>query len=170
MEIEMFEVFSMYWTCTSLLGLAIGSLIGVYKILYEISMNNRCLNDDVEESYFLINTPTILIIKVWKYPFFLGLIGLMTLAVLIPFTMFYAPKIVLDIAANRARKYFKKQFVQQKPDMCPVCYEPFSELELPLSCGHYIHHECILRTNKNICCLCKEELNFETRPLPLLQS
>jgi hypothetical protein len=161
MEIKVFEVFSTYWTYASLMGLAIGSLLGVYKVLYEISINNRCFNDDLEETFSVIDSPFIYIIKVWKYPFFLGLIGLMTLAVLVPTTMFYTPKIVLDLT-KQVRKYFKKQFVQQKPDMCPVCYEPFEELDSPLSCGHYIHRECILKTNKNICCLCKEELNFET--------
>lgn len=45
---------------------------------------------------------------------------------------------------------------------CPVCFETFSEKDIPLKCGHWIHMNCVFKSCKNICPLCKEKniLNF----------
>jgi RNA polymerase subunit RPABC4/transcription elongation factor Spt4 len=58
----------------------------------------------------------------------------------------------------RDRKPVISNFVEQKPDYCPVCTENFSVSDKTLSCGHYIHRECIIKSKKTICPLCKSEL------------
>lgn len=39
---------------------------------------------------------------------------------------------------------------------CCICFESINkENEIPLNCGHLFHKNCLLKTDKNICPLCK---------------
>uniref|UniRef100_A0A6C0M0U6 RING-type domain-containing protein n=1 Tax=viral metagenome TaxID=1070528 RepID=A0A6C0M0U6_9ZZZZ len=42
-----------------------------------------------------------------------------------------------------------------RPEECPTCYESLSNEEHPLSCGHWIHMNCIRMGHKAECHLCR---------------
>jgi hypothetical protein len=41
---------------------------------------------------------------------------------------------------------------------CAVCMD--GELKYPLSCGHWVHVECVIKSGKKECPMCKENLKF----------
>lgn len=42
---------------------------------------------------------------------------------------------------------------------CPICFEEFDESFIPLyPCGHYIHQECIAKTENTVCSLCMSDV------------
>jgi hypothetical protein len=41
---------------------------------------------------------------------------------------------------------------------CAVCMD--GELKCPLSCGHWIHVECVIKSGKKECPMCKSQLKF----------
>lgn len=44
-----------------------------------------------------------------------------------------------------------------QPDDCPVCMEALAT-EAALSCGHFVHRECIVRSGKNTCPICRKKV------------
>lgn len=47
----------------------------------------------------------------------------------------------------------------EKPDDCPICMDTISkETETPLTCGHWVHKECLIPTNNYICPLCRQDI------------
>jgi hypothetical protein len=95
-----------------------------------------------------------------------------TLPFLVPIGVFASPIIlfrnikksiikVITIAREyKDRKVEISSFIEQKPEYCPVCLENLTESDNPLSCGHYIHRGCIIRSRKTCCPLCKRELQL----------
>ena len=49
-----------------------------------------------------------------------------------------------------------------KPEECCVCCEKFNESDSNLSCGHYVHMSCILKSKKSTCPLCREYIILES--------
>lgn len=46
-----------------------------------------------------------------------------------------------------------------KTDDCPICMDTISkETETPLTCGHWVHKECLIPTNKHACPLCRQDM------------
>jgi len=46
-----------------------------------------------------------------------------------------------------------------KPDECPVCLDEFCRTDEPLMpCAHWIHRECIMKSGKRICPLCRGQI------------
>jgi len=46
-----------------------------------------------------------------------------------------------------------------KEDYCPVCYEDFEKSFKPLKpCGHYVHLDCVKKTKKLECPICRKEV------------
>ena len=43
-----------------------------------------------------------------------------------------------------------------KPNDCPVCFEPMNEHN-PLLCGHWVHIDCIKKSGKNKCPICRKD-------------
>lgn len=43
----------------------------------------------------------------------------------------------------------------QKPDECIVCLENVDKMHKPLECGHWIHTDCIVKSGKNNCPICR---------------
>ena len=71
---------------------------------------------------------------------------------------------------KRERKEIKepkpKRARFEKPEECPICLEPFLEDMNPLKpCNHWIHNECVARSGKKECPICRSEIdlpeNFE---------
>lgn len=53
----------------------------------------------------------------------------------------------------------KEQHKFEKPDDCPICMETVNDkLELPLTCGHWIHKQCLKNTEKNTCPICRKKM------------
>ena len=53
-------------------------------------------------------------------------------------------------------------FVCEKPSECPVCYEPL-ETDKALSCGHWVHKSCIIKSKKDNCPMCRQKVKLTRR-------
>ena len=53
-------------------------------------------------------------------------------------------------------------FKCEKPSECPVCYEALEDLK-PLSCGHWVHKTCIIKSKKDKCPMCREKVKLTRR-------
>lgn len=51
----------------------------------------------------------------------------------------------------------------EKPDDCPVCMDTFHEDDTPLTCGHWVHKSCIIKSGKGQCPICRFELYLSTK-------
>ena len=45
-------------------------------------------------------------------------------------------------------------------ECCAICMDDENECKQPLSCGHWIHFDCVLKTSKKECPMCKSVLKF----------
>ena len=45
-----------------------------------------------------------------------------------------------------------------KPDECPVCLDELDQTDLPLKCGHYVHRDCIIKSGKTKCPICRFDI------------
>lgn len=62
----------------------------------------------------------------------------------------------------------KSQKIYDKPDECPVCYEPLDDDKKNLlSCGHWLHYNCLLqsilhssREDTIKCPICRSTITF----------
>lgn len=61
---------------------------------------------------------------------------------------------------SRHMKHQKPLQILDKPDECQVCIEKFTDKDTPLTCGHWIHRECVVKSGKNLCPLCRFQLNL----------
>ena len=64
---------------------------------------------------------------------------------------------------NKSDKQFcpdhQHRYRLDKPDDCPICMDTISIVtETPLECGHWIHKECLIPTNKHICPVCRQSM------------
>jgi len=50
------------------------------------------------------------------------------------------------------------KFLEERPENCPVCMEKIKSNVRALSCGHYCHLSCILKTDTVNCPICRAEL------------
>jgi hypothetical protein len=53
-------------------------------------------------------------------------------------------------------------YVCEKPSECPVCYEPL-ETDKALSCGHWVHKSCIIKSKKDNCPMCRQKVKLTRR-------
>lgn len=53
--------------------------------------------------------------------------------------------------------------IVDKPEECPVCIETFDEDDSPLTCGHWVHKECIIKSGKGQCPVCRFDLYLSTK-------
>jgi hypothetical protein len=52
------------------------------------------------------------------------------------------------------------QFQAEKSQDCPVCFESLDNENKTLSCGHWVHKECIIKSKKDCCPLCRQTVNL----------
>lgn len=64
------------------------------------------------------------------------------------------------VAKEPEKKEIAKRFIAEKPEDCPICCFDLHMNE-PLECGHWVHHECILKSGKKECPFCRKTLNIE---------
>ena len=60
----------------------------------------------------------------------------------------------------------KTSNVYGSPCECPVCFESIQEN--CLSCGHYVHKDCVIKSKKTTCPLCKKEVEMSFSELEKL--
>jgi len=46
----------------------------------------------------------------------------------------------------------------EKPEECPICMESLENERVPLSCGHWVHMECLGNLDKYDCPLCRKNI------------
>ena len=51
-----------------------------------------------------------------------------------------------------------EKFIEDRPQECPVCYNKLSQVTRPLSCGHYVHKSCVIKSGKSECPICRKIL------------
>lgn len=49
----------------------------------------------------------------------------------------------------------------EKPSDCVICMESLENVDFSLDCGHWMHMDCIMKTEKPYCPLCRQKLSFE---------
>ena len=76
----------------------------------------------------------------------------------------YIPKLKREckFVCYKTYEYCKRHIIEVKPfqnlerdDECKVCYEPFTDKDNPLLCGHCIHRECVIKWGKEQCPICR---------------
>lgn len=62
-----------------------------------------------------------------------------------------------------------KLFKYPKPEEdCPVCMESLSDVNQPLSCGHWIHRNCVIKWGKDKCPVCRSNIKLTKKEQDLL--
>jgi hypothetical protein len=64
--------------------------------------------------------------------------------------------------SNKNGSYCKKhvdQYKLDKPEECPICMNDLLEEKEPLSCGHWVHKNCILEW-KDQCPVCRSKIKL----------
>jgi len=59
-------------------------------------------------------------------------------------------------------------FKQDKPEDCPVCYESINSQKEALECGHWVHTECIVKSTKAQCPICRRSLVLNPKDIESL--
>lgn len=62
-------------------------------------------------------------------------------------------------------KYYRNEETIQKeypkPSECAICLESLANVDISLDCGHWIHMDCIVKTERPYCPICQQKLTFE---------
>ena len=61
-------------------------------------------------------------------------------------------------------------FVEDKPDDCHICAIKLEDSDQPLSCGHYFHKECFIKTKNTTCPVCRTEVKMSFEDYKLIKS
>ena len=67
------------------------------------------------------------------------------------------------------RNVVHTDFIEDKPDECPICWESLDEVDEPLSCGHYMHKNCLLNGGQTICGICRQEVYLSDDELATIE-
>ena len=70
---------------------------------------------------------------------------------------------------NHFQLIVKSNWIQEKPEECPVCFEEMG-CEKHLSCGHYVHKKCVIKSKKTCCPMCKGEIELDPDELKTILS
>lgn len=60
-------------------------------------------------------------------------------------------------------------FIYNKPDDCPICMDDIANESQPLSCGHWVHKQCILKW-KPQCPVCRSDIKLTKKELAVMNS
>ena len=68
---------------------------------------------------------------------------------------------------NKEKSHLKcsvhqKKNVFEKPDTCIVCYESLTKNDYPFECGHWIHIDCIYKSCKQECPVCRNPITLNS--------
>lgn len=76
----------------------------------------------------------------------------------------YSSETLFNYELSRFRKIILSKWLQEKPEECPVCLEEIN-CDEHLSCGHYVHKKCVIKSKKTCCPMCKGEVVLESTEL-----
>ena len=65
--------------------------------------------------------------------------------------------------------YQHNKFKEKKPEECQICLEKFEKDDKALECGHWIHLDCIQKTMKPECPVCRTFLNLPKKILKCIE-
>jgi hypothetical protein len=71
---------------------------------------------------------------------------------------------------SKINGYCRLHVQYEKPEDCGVCTEKIEDEERPLSCGHWVHKECIYNWGKMECPVCRQGIKLTKRELETFQS
>lgn len=56
----------------------------------------------------------------------------------------------------------KTRYRFDKPKECLICFETLNKnVNIPLSCGHWVHKQCIKKSKKHQCPMCRQSIHIE---------
>lgn len=58
-------------------------------------------------------------------------------------------------------------YLYDKPEECPICFEKLENKDI-LSCGHYVHKNCVIKWGKKLCPVCKTEIKLSKKEMKLI--
>lgn len=64
----------------------------------------------------------------------------------------------LNLTNNNFCNLHKIKYRFEK-DKCSICFEDINNIEIPLSCGHWFHKNCLKFIKKSNCPLCRNRMN-----------
>ena len=62
------------------------------------------------------------------------------------------------------------KYKQEKPEECIVCFESLANQKRSLSCGHWIHKNCIIKSAKAECPICRKQLLLGKNDMKLIKN
>lgn len=122
-----------------------------FNFYKNFSYMNISIQFTITKTYFIIFLPFIT--SVIPTLFFINFICYTTNKI----------KIIIELTEEynkRKKLLIINNFIEEKPEYCPVCIEKFENKIKPLSCGHFIHKNCVIRSGKTNCPLCKKEVKL----------
>lgn len=66
---------------------------------------------------------------------------------------------------NHLCNYHQGKPLQDKPDECPICLESLENMTKPLECGHWIHIDCVAKSMKPECPVCRKVIKLPKKIL-----
>ena len=66
---------------------------------------------------------------------------------------------------NFCRLHNKLDYVMEKPNECIVCLNDLNDTKKSLTCGHWIHLNCIYKWGKQQCPVCRQSIKLSTLQL-----
>ena len=73
------------------------------------------------------------------------------------------------IREMKERAIIESTFCEECPSECSVCYESIGSKDKQ-SCGHHVHEQCIIRSKKACCPLCRQQVRLSDKALDELYS
>jgi len=60
---------------------------------------------------------------------------------------------------NKYCEDHEEKYSLEKPEDCAICMEHvYEQTETPLECGHWFHKQCLVKTNKYNCPMCRQSM------------
>lgn len=63
-----------------------------------------------------------------------------------------------------------QKYRELKPEECSVCFESLTNEKKALDCGHWIHRECIIRSGKSECPICRSPVTLGVKATKALNT
>ncbi len=167
-----YDLICTYWSITTKLGVYSSFIFTTFFTLNHWYKNgyNSIIRFNIQNPY--TNNNIIITTSKLKFIFYCVILSGCITPIIIPvFLSLIVEKIFLYIAYRtyrsprkiaenlyKTRKYIISEFKENKPDVCPVCLNNSLDESDKLTCGHYIHRNCFLLTDKTICPICQQEV------------
>lgn len=75
-----------------------------------------------------------------------------------------------ELFTSRDSTIIQSSFIEDKPTDCPICAIKLEDIDQPLSCGHYFHKECFIKTKNSTCPVCRTEVKLTFEEFKLIKN